>query len=71
MITSTVALALFVTSYHYVLPIVGIGIMTAIWTIIVLISVFMFTVGSWRSAQLEKVEKDAPAETDSTTTPST
>jgi hypothetical protein len=71
MITAIVSLALFVTSYQYLLPIAGIGIMAAIWMIIVLTSVFIFTVGSWKSAQLEKVEKVTSAETDSAPTPST
>jgi hypothetical protein len=61
MITTAVALALFVISYKYLLPIIGIGAMTAIWMTIVIISALMFTIGSWKSAQLEKVEKETPA----------
>ncbi len=69
-LTTTTLLALFVALYHYVLPMVGIGVMTAIWVIIVLLSAYIFTIGSWKSAQLEKVDTDTPAKTDSITTPS-
>ena len=68
-ITMAAILALFVVLYQYVLPVVGIGIMTVIWMIMVLLSAFVFTVGSWKSAQLEIVHSEPPAETDSTATP--
>ena len=59
---TAIVLALFVLLYQQIYSVIGSDAITAIWMILMLLIIFLFTFGMWKYALLEKVDK----ETDST-----
>jgi hypothetical protein len=66
-IGTTIVLAIFTLLYKRLILIVGMGATAAIWVIIVLVLMSIFTFGIWKYAQIEKVDTDPMTKTNQST----
>lgn len=64
---TTTALAIFLLLYKRLILTVGMGATAAIWIMIVLVLMSIFTFGMWRYAQIEKVQTDPVMKLDQST----
>lgn len=64
---TAIVLALFVLLYQQIFSVIGSDAITAIWIILMLLIIFLFTFGMWKYSILEIVEKGTKSTADVST----